>query len=526
MSQQLTAGAEKRRGGFSSRRIFIFAAIGSAVGLGNIWRFPYVAYENGGGSFMIPYLTALLVAGIPFLFFDYAIGHITRGSSPLAMRRLGKPAEFIGWWHVMICFVIAVYYAAILAWAAQFTIFSFTKKWGDDPEAFMFGEFLQTADGAAGVTFEFVPAVLIPMVLVWLAVIIVMALGVQKGIGATAVIFIPLLIIAFVWLVVQSLFLPGAVDGINALFTPNWESLKNPTVWTAAIGQIFFSLSVGFGIMITYASYVKRKTDMTGSGLVVGFANSGFELLAGIGVFAALGFLATAQSVEVGDVATSGLVLAFVAFPTILNEAPMGELLGVLFFGSLFIAGVTSLISIVEVVISAFRDKFELGRVQATLLVTIPIAVVSVVMLSTTSGLNVLDIADQFINQYGIVLAAVVSIIALGWFGRKLPMFAKHLSQYGSFKLGKVWITIVAIVLPIALIALLLQSFLAEIAAPYGGYPQWLVNIFGWGLAGGAVVVGVLLSFMPWSRKVSLELPEPAHTAALRAVQESKQEQA
>lgn len=524
MSQQV-ASAEKRRGGFSSRKVFVFAAIGSAVGLGNIWRFPYVAYENGGGSFMIPYLTALLVAGIPFLFFDYAIGHITRGSSPLAMRRLGKRNEFIGWWHVIICFVIAVYYAAILAWAAQFTIFSFTKKWGDDPEAFMFGEFLKTADANAGVTFEFVPAVLIPMVLVWLAVIVVMTLGVQKGIGATAVIFIPLLVVAFVWLVIQSLFLPGAVDGINALFTPEWSKLADPTVWTAAVGQIFFSLSVGFAIMITYASYVKRKTDMTGSGLVVGFANSGFELLAGIGVFAALGFLATAQNVAVGDVATSGLVLAFVAFPTILNEAPMGELLGVLFFGSLFIAGVTSLISIVEVVISAFRDKFELGRVQATLLVTIPIALVSIILLSTTSGLNVLDIADRFINQYGIVLAAVVSIIALGWFGRKLPMFAKHLSQYGSFKLGRVWVAIVAFVLPIALIALLLQSFLIEISAPYAGYPQWLINIFGWGVAAGAIVLGFLLSLMPWNKAVSLELPEPAHTAANRTLRETKQEQ-
>ena len=522
MSQSL-AGAEKRRGGFSSRRVFIFAAIGSAVGLGNIWRFPYIAYENGGGSFMIPYLTALIVAGIPFLFFDYAIGHITRGSAPLAMRRLGKPAEFIGWWQVMICFVIAVYYAAILAWAAQFTIFSFTKKWGDDPEAFMFGEFLQTAEATAGVTFEFVPAVLIPMVLVWLAVIIVMALGVQKGIGATAVIFIPLLIVAFVWLVIQALFLPGAVDGINALFTPDWASLAKPQVWTAAVGQIFFSLSVGFGIMITYASYVKRKTDMTGSGLVVGFANSGFELLAGIGVFAALGFLAAAQSVEVGDVATSGLILAFVAFPTIINEAPMGELLGVLFFGSLFIAGITSLISIVEVVISAFRDKFEMGRVKATIFVTVPIALVSVVLLSTTSGLNVLDLADNFINQYGIVLAAVVSIIALGWFGRKLPTFAKHLSQYGSFKIGWTWMLVVAIVLPVALVALLVQSFLAELAEPYGGYPQFMINIFGWGVAAGSLVIGMLLSLMPWRKQTSLELPDPAHTAALKVQQKQEQ---
>ena len=138
------------------------------------------------------------------------------------MCRLGEAQRVHRLVAVIICFVIAVYYAAILAWAAQFMIFSFTKKWGDDPEAFMFGEFLKTADANAGITFEFVPAVLIPMVLVWLAVIVVMTLGVQKGIGATDVIFIPLLVVAFVWLVIQSLFLPGAVDGINALFTPEF----------------------------------------------------------------------------------------------------------------------------------------------------------------------------------------------------------------------------------------------------------------------------------------------------------------
>src|SRR5690606_29199261 len=121
--------------------------------------------------------------------------------------------------------------------------------------------------------------------------------GVQKGIGATSLVFIPVLAIAFIALVVQALFLPGAASGLDAFFTPDWSALADTAVWAAAIGQIFFSLSVGFGIMITYASYVDRKTDMTGSGLVVGTANSSFELLAGIGVFAALGFMAQANGV-------------------------------------------------------------------------------------------------------------------------------------------------------------------------------------------------------------------------------------
>ncbi len=126
--------AAHKREVWSGRSVFIMAAIGSAVGLGNIWRFPYIAYENGGGAFLIPYLVALLTAGIPLLFVDYAMGHKFRGSPPLAFRRLNRGSEFIGWWQVLICFVIGVYYAVIVAWAGCYTFFSITEAWGDNPE--------------------------------------------------------------------------------------------------------------------------------------------------------------------------------------------------------------------------------------------------------------------------------------------------------------------------------------------------------------------------------------------------------
>ena len=269
--------AERARGAFPSRKVFILAAIGSAIGLGNIWRFPYVAYENGGGAFIIPYLVALLTAGVPFLLLDYGLGHRYRGSAPLSFRRAHRGAEALGWWQVAICFIIAVYYAAVIAWAARYTFFSLDQAWGDDPEAFLFGDFLQAGD--PGVGLDFVPGVAIPLAIVWLVVLAIMALGVQKGIGATAVVFIPVLLVTFLALVVAALTLPGAVDGLDAFFAPNWAALGETAVWVAAFGQIFFSLSVGFGIMITYASYVGRKTDMTSSGLVVGFSNSSFAVI-------------------------------------------------------------------------------------------------------------------------------------------------------------------------------------------------------------------------------------------------------
>ena len=280
-----------RQESFNSRNYFILAAIGSAVGLGNIWRFPYVAFKNGGGAFILPYLIALLAVGIPLLFFDYALGHRYRGSAPLSLRRMGRWTESLGWWQVMVCFVIGIYYAAIIGWAGMYTLFSINQAWGSDPKTFLMRDFLHVAD-TPGVGLDFVPSLFVPILVVWAVTLITVALGVNKGLAMVNKIFMPLLVVMFLVLVVQSLFLPGAGTGLDALFTPKWGALGDPAVWAAAFGQIFYSLSVGFGIMLTYSSYLKRRTDLTGSGLVVGFANSGFELLAGIGVFAALGFMA------------------------------------------------------------------------------------------------------------------------------------------------------------------------------------------------------------------------------------------
>ena len=494
------------RGRFSNKTVFIMAAIGSAVGLGNIWRFPYVAYEGGGGAFILPYLVALLVAGIPLLLLDYAIGHSQRGSAPLSFARLSRRLEFIGWWQVAICVVISVYYAAILAWSVQYVGFSFTQAWGDDPETFFFADFLRATEGE--VTLDFVPAVLIPMAIVWIVAIAVMALGVQKGIGATSVIFIPVLLIAFAALVVQALSLPGAIDGLQTLFAPNWAALLVPAVWASAFGQIFFSLSVGFGIMITYASYVGRKVDMTGSAFVVGFANSGFELLAGIGVFSALGFLAQASGAAVADVVANGIGLAFIAFPAIISQAPFGALLGMLFFVSLVLAGFTSLISILEVVISAVRDKLEMGRVAATLAVTVPMAVVSVLLFSTTSGILVLDIADYFINRFGILLVALVAMVAVAWAVRRVPSLAAHMSRYGSIKLGRWWVVLVMAVTPVLIALMLALEVVTAVSEPYGGYPTWMLAVFGWGAAAGALLIAIVLSLPKWRSTTPLEAPD------------------
>jgi neurotransmitter:Na+ symporter, NSS family len=501
------ADAESRRGGFSSRRVFILAAIGSAVGLGNIWRFPYVAYENGGGAFLLPYLVALLTAGIPFLLLDYAIGHRHRGSAPLSFARLRRGAETLGWWQVGICFVIAVYYAAVLAWALRYTLFSLDQAWGADPEGFFFGEFLQAGDVA--ITADVVPGVLAPLAVVWVVVLAIMALGVQRGIGTLSLIFIPVLVLTFLALVVQALTLPGAGGGLDALFTPDWGALTSASVWAAAFGQIFFSLSIGFGIMITYASYVRRREDMIGSGLVVGFSNSGFELLAGIGVFAALGFMAQANQVAVDEVAGDGIGLAFIAFPTIISEAPAGALLGVLFFGSLVIAGVTSLVSVIEVVISAVRDKLDTSRLTATLAVGIPAALLSLVLFSTTSGIYVLDVVDHFVNRYGILIVALISMLVVAWVLRALTGLGDHLNVHGRPRVGTGWRVLTSAVAPAGLAVVAVLALRDDLAAPYEDYPTWLLLGFGWLLVVALPLTGFLVARLPWRAGTHLDGPPP-----------------
>ncbi|MGJ9404501.1 sodium-dependent transporter [Arthrobacter sp. KK5.5] len=488
---------------FSTRRLFILSAIGSAVGLGNIWRFPYVAYENGGGAFLIPYLAALLTAGIPLLFLDYAVGHKFRGSAPLAYRRLHRGAEVLGWWQVLVCFVIAVYYAVIIAWAAMYTFFSVTQAWGDDAEAFLFGEFLQVAEVPA-LGFDFVPAVLLPLLAVWAVVIWIMVRGVRKGISKANGIFLPLLVVMFLTLVISSLFLPGAAEGLNAFFTPNWEALGNPAVWAAAYGHIFFSLSVAFGIMVTYSSYLKRKSDLTGSGFVVAFANSGFEILAGIGVFAALGFMAQAAGTGVDEVAGAGIGLAFIAFPTIVSQAPFGAVLGVLFFGALVFAGLTSLISILEVIVAAVQDKLGWARAKASLAVTVPMAVISIALFPTATGLYLLDVSDAFVNSFGILAGALVAVIVVAWVFRKLPVLSEHLNRFSSVKMRRGWMAVVALVAPLALTYMLVSELIAKITTPYEGYPAWFLNVFGWGMSVGLIVAAVLLTLIPWGRNSKL----------------------
>ncbi|WP_438312345.1 sodium-dependent transporter [Sporosarcina sp. FA9] len=503
-----------QRSQWGTRAGFIMAAVGSAVGLGNIWRFPYVAYENGGGAFFIPYLFALLTAGIPILIMEFTMGHKYRGSAPLSFFRMGgKKAEWLGWWGIFVSFVISVYYAVIIAWAMKYTVYSFKLSWGTDTESFLFGDVLNLAEtpGQAG---GFVPGVLFPLLLVWALAFIILFAGVQKGIELANRIFIPTLCVVFLLVVIRAVTLDGALLGLDAFFKPDLSKLMNPTVWVAAYGHIFFSLSIAFAIMITYSSYLPKKSDITNNAFITGFANSAFELLAGIGIFAALGFMATQANVAVAEVASAGVGLAFVVFPQIINEMPgFNGLFGAAFFLSLTLAGLTSLISISETYIAGVSDKFNLSRSKAVI-ITVGTATVISTLFATRGGLYFLDVADYFINQFGVAAIGLVEVVLIAWAFKKLGVFKDHANAVSDIKVGAWWTICLSVVTPLVLgymmFGLLRVNILklheknGEIIGNYEGYSNGFIWASGWSVVIFAIGMAVIFTLFKW-RKNTLE---------------------
>ena len=454
---------------------FILAAMGSAIGLGNIWRYPYVVYENGGGAFLIPYFVALATAGLPILILEYSLGHRFRQGAPATFHSISQKWEWLGWWMAAISFVICTYYIVILGWCLSFIYYSFGQQWGGDTGAFFIGEYLATSDGAAptgfwdigGIQFK----VLIPMAIAWVLVYILMQRGVSKGIEMASRILLPTLIVMLILIVIRAITLDGATEGLNVLFTPDFGALADPGVWVAAYGQVFFSLSIAFSIMIAYSSYLPRKTDLSNSGLIVGLSNAGFEFLAAIGVFAALGFLAVQSGVAVDEVAQSGVVLAFIVFPQVISTLPgLNTVFGVLFFGTLFFAGITSMVSILEAVVAAIREKFDMSRKAAVNWICGAAALISILYV-TRGGLFYLDTIDHFVNAYGLVVAGLFEVVLVAWIAKTLTAQRDHLNATSFVKMGPWWTISLKFFTPILLTFMILWSIWQELKENYEGYP-------------------------------------------------------
>ncbi len=459
-----------------------------------------MAYENGGGAFLLPYFIALFTAGIPILILEWSLGNKYRGAGPRAYWNLSRRFEWVGWWQVAGSFMISTYYMVIIGWVLAYTYFSFGTQWGSDTESFFTGEFLGVTDSfweIGGLQWR----VLLPVLIVWAIVYWLLMRGVSRGIELASRILIPTLAVMILIVVIRGVTLPGAGEGLNVLLTPDFSALVQPGVWIAAYGQVFFSLSIAFSIMITYASYLPRHSDLSNSGFVMGLSNSGFEFLAALGVFGVLGFLAVQQNTEVTEVAAEGVGLAFIAFPQIINELPaLNSFFGLMFFGALLFAGLTSAVSILEACIAAVREKFGLSRPVA-LNAVCGLAFLVSMLYVTGGGLYYLDTVDHFISNYGLALSGFVEVVLVAWIVRQLGSLQQYINDGSYIPVGRWWTFSLSVLTPVALGAVIAFSIYEELTSAYSDYPVSGLILVGGGVAVGIILVGFVFQAIKWRER-------------------------
>ena len=436
---------------WGSNLAFILAMIGSAVGLGNIWRYPYVLYSNGGGAFYIPYLVAIITLAIPFLILEYGVGYNYQSSFTKAIVKLKSKFELYGWMLPVSIFILTIYYSTIIGWDGIYLFLSFFKGWGADPNTFLNVNLLQTTNSLSGV-FNFIPFVAIFILLGWFFIWFISHRNLDEGLGRVCKIFVPLLFVVMFIIVVASLTLPGANIGLAELFHPDWSLLGHFDIWMAAFGQVFFSLSLGMGAGFTYASYTEDNIDLISSGLYVIIANCAFENFTALGVFSILGYMSLQSGTPVSEIISQGTTLIFVAYPQVFNIlGTLGLILGPLFFFTVYVAGITSMLSTFEVFSIAVQNKFALSRRKVTTILCLIGALASMVY-ATSAGGYILEIADIFINNIFVIVSVFVECILFAWVFKAEKLIDFMNSRSKTFKLGKWWLLHVKYIIPILLV--------------------------------------------------------------------------
>lgn len=465
---------------WDNRTAFILAAIGSAIGLGNIWRFPFVCYQNGGGAFLIAYIVALLTTGIPLLILEFSLGHKMEGASPLAFSKINKKLEWFGWIPVLIGFMIVTYYSIIMAYCTKYGIASITQAYAQNPSDFFFKETLGITSGPfefGGFTKQFIWLTL-ALLVSWVWIVFSVWKGaktVSKVVYFT--VLIPwLLLIVFV---VRGMTLPGAMDGLAYYLTPTFSKLLDPQVWLSAYTQIFFSLSVGFGIMVAYSSFLPRKTDLINNAFIIGFADAFTAFVGGLAVFGALGYHAQALGTSVdklGDIAGPGL--AFVTYPSIISNLPFAPFFGILFFLMLLTLAIDSAFSMVESIAASIIDKWKVSHLKANLTVS-SIAFIIGLVFCTGAGLYWLDILDHFMLYVALGISVFSSCIFVGWIygAGKIKKYANSISEFG---VGKWWEISIKYFTPILLLILVASEFIRRAKGSYENFGRFPEFLGGW----------------------------------------------
>ena len=446
-------GGDDGREHWGSRLGFILATIGSAAGLGNVWRFSYVAGENGGAVFLIVYLVFLVLIGLPLVMAELAVGRRAQGDAVQAFQRLapGRPWVLAGYLAVCSAFVILGYYGVVAGWSLKFFAGAVT------------GHLWAPADGEYHSYFEgFIASPVEPVI--WqfgmmAATVVIIAGGVRRGIERLNRVLIPLLGIVVIGLAGYSLSFEGASGGLSFLFAPDWAVLARADVYLAAVGQAFFSLGLGMALFLTYGSYLRRTTPLPGAALTIVAGDTLFAILAGVAIFAAV--------FAFGMDPAAGPRLAFITLPRIFQVMPGGEIAGSLFFLLLSAAALTSMVSVLEVpVVYLVRVSGRSRKTVAPLagalvfLVGVPASLGYGVLDEVRwDGRGILDTMDYFASNVLLPAGSLVVTLFVGWGWGWRDALAQ--SDLGGGLLGVVWLWVVRLLTP----ALIVLVFMRAVSA-------------------------------------------------------------
>lgn len=443
------------RGSWGSRAGFILAAAGSAVGLGNIWGFPMQVGKGGGAVFVLIYLACVFLICFPILIAELALGRSSRRSpiEAFATTRPGTPWWMVGALGVMAGVGILSFYVVIAGWTLAYIWFAATGAVVGSPEQIggFFGAFV--ADGAKNVVLSFVVLAVTAGILL---------AGVREGIERASKLMMPALFLLLIGLAARALTLPGAAEGLAYYMHPDWSGLTNPAVFNAALGQAFFSLSLGMGAMITYGSYLSRTANATTSAAWVAGLDTSVALLAGLVIFPA-GF-----SIAGFDPSSSGPGLIFAVLPRLFGTMPGGELFGAAFFILLSIAALTSTLSLLEVPTSALVDRgWPRKRAVVTLTLAVgALAVPSVLSqgavasLSTLPGFGVsfLDLMATMWNNWALPIGGLLISIFVGWVWGADRAIEELTAEGQTFPAARLWAFLIRYVCPLAILFIIVMT--------------------------------------------------------------------
>ncbi len=460
------------RAQWKSKFGFILAASGSAIGLGNIVFFPANAYKYGGGAFYLPYFIALFLVGIPVMILEFGLGAWAKKSFPLAMRQAGgKAGEFAGWFAILNAAFITMYYVTILGWVIGMAgealanpvgqVFAGKTALGWGPGS---PEELPNPTG----TFFKMISTWLPMggvLLVWFLNGLLVSKG-TKTIEAAVKIFVPLMWVTMIVLIVRGVTLPGGTDGVSYLFSPDLSVLGRMDVWKGAMSQMFFTLSLGFGVMTAYASYLPKKSDHSHNALTTSLLNCGFEWIAGVAIFSMLFALSIQPK-------ASTLSMMFFIVPKGIAQLPVGaQTFAIGFFFLLLIAGLTSSISLVEALVAAMQDKFRISRTKTLLFFgvlgflgsaafALPKVVDPGLNANGTLGLTLLDLVDHWAFSYGLLIVGLVECLVIGW-GIGSHRIRGFVNENSKFHLGSWFDVLIKFVIPGLLVVILSMNIFQE----------------------------------------------------------------